>query len=202
MIQAGAGGDSSTRPRPVPELGRRAMEARASGLLEQPRHGQRGATPRCPAIAEDLANLRLTGDEALCAGVIVGWETAIGRDVDTGRDLGYCALTNLGFTANSRLRTSTARSNPWFKTGSKPGQAVWPRPAYQATESTRISHLLPTRTGLQTVPMHAIRRRRSRSRRPTVRGSTYPDGDRFRQIYEALISAFASTGADLQIMWS
>jgi hypothetical protein len=54
-----------------------------------------------PAIAEGLANLRLTGDEALFAGVIVGWETATGRDFDTGRDLGYCALTNLGFTANS-----------------------------------------------------------------------------------------------------
>ena len=38
-----------------------------------------------PAIAEGLANLRLTGDEALFAGVIVGWETAIGRDFDTGR---------------------------------------------------------------------------------------------------------------------
>jgi hypothetical protein len=130
-----------------------------------------------PAIAEGLANLRLTGDEALFAGVIVGWETAIGRDFDTGRDLGYCALTNLGFTANSRRRTSTARSNPWFKTGSKPGQAVWPTPACQATESTRISHLLLRaslmRTGLQAVPMHvacSIHRRRSRSARPTVRG--------------------------------
>ena len=54
-----------------------------------------------PAIAEGLANLRSTGDEALFAGVIVGWETQLGRDFDTGRDLGYCALTNLGFSANS-----------------------------------------------------------------------------------------------------
>ena len=54
-----------------------------------------------PAIAEGLANLRSTGDEALFAGVIVGWETQLGRDFDTGRDLGYCALTNLGFNANS-----------------------------------------------------------------------------------------------------
>ena len=54
-----------------------------------------------PAIAAGIANLRLSGDEGLFAGVIVGWETAIGRDFDTGRKLGYCALTNLGYSASS-----------------------------------------------------------------------------------------------------
>ncbi len=33
-----------------------------------------------PAIAEQVAKLRKTGNEALFAGVIVGWETSIGRD--------------------------------------------------------------------------------------------------------------------------
>ncbi len=56
------------------------------------------ATVIGPAIAAQVAKLRATGDEALFAGVIVGWETAIGRDYDTGRLLGYCALTNLGFS--------------------------------------------------------------------------------------------------------
>ena len=51
-----------------------------------------------PAIAEGIAKLRQTGDEALFAGVIVGWETAIGQDFATRRNLGYCALTNLGFS--------------------------------------------------------------------------------------------------------
>lgn len=51
-----------------------------------------------PAIAEHVAKLRAKGEEALFAGVIVGWETAIGRDFETRRDLGYCALTNLGFS--------------------------------------------------------------------------------------------------------
>ena len=54
-----------------------------------------------PAITAGIENLRRSGDKALFAGVIVGWETAIGRDFDTGRDLGYCALTNLGYSANS-----------------------------------------------------------------------------------------------------
>ena len=53
------------------------------------------------AIAEQFAKLRRDGDEALFAGVIVGWETAIGRDLETRRDLGYCALTNLGFSAGA-----------------------------------------------------------------------------------------------------
>jgi hypothetical protein len=50
------------------------------------------------AIAEQLAKLRQSGDEGLFGGIIVGWETAIGRDFDKRRDLGYCALTNLGFS--------------------------------------------------------------------------------------------------------
>jgi len=45
--------------------------------------------------------LRRTGDEALFAGVIVGWEAAIARDFDTGGYLGYCAMTNLGFTVTA-----------------------------------------------------------------------------------------------------
>ena len=54
-----------------------------------------------PAIAAGIADLRRSGDEELFAGVIVGWETAIGRDYDTGRRLGYCALTNLRYSAKS-----------------------------------------------------------------------------------------------------
>ncbi|HVN90485.1 MAG TPA: hypothetical protein VMT61_11780 [Candidatus Binataceae bacterium] len=51
-----------------------------------------------PAIAQEIVELRKTGDQALFAGIIVGWETAIGRDYYTHKDLGYCALTNLGFS--------------------------------------------------------------------------------------------------------
>jgi hypothetical protein len=51
-----------------------------------------------PAIADQVAKLREAGQEALFAGVILGWETAIGQDFETRRQLGYCALTNLGFS--------------------------------------------------------------------------------------------------------
>jgi hypothetical protein len=39
------------------------------------------------------------GKQQLFAGVIAGWETGIGRDFDSEKvELGYCALTNRGFT--------------------------------------------------------------------------------------------------------
>jgi hypothetical protein len=50
-----------------------------------------------PAIRAGLDRLRKAGKPDLFAGVIVGWETHIGKDFDTGRDLGYHALSNLGF---------------------------------------------------------------------------------------------------------
>lgn len=43
--------------------------------------------------------LKADDREELFAGVIAGWETQIGRDFDTGKYLGYCALTNKGFSA-------------------------------------------------------------------------------------------------------
>jgi hypothetical protein len=76
-----------------------------------------------PAIAEQLAKLRKTGDEALFAGVIVGWETAIGRDFETRKPLGYCALTNLGYNAKSPPRDPggelTSVVKTWIGTWSK-----------------------------------------------------------------------------------
>ncbi len=49
------------------------------------------------AIARGLARLRAAGREDLFAGVIVGWETHIGRDfADPQAPLGFCALTNRG----------------------------------------------------------------------------------------------------------
>ena len=52
------------------------------------------------AITSGVEQLRRQGKEDLFAGVIVGWETQIGRDFDTGRYLGYHALTHRGFTKN------------------------------------------------------------------------------------------------------
>jgi hypothetical protein len=148
-----------------------------------------------PAIATELAKLRQTGDEALFAGVIVGWETAIGRDFATGRDLGYCALTNLGFTENSpppdfdRALESVVQS--WIETWSRsltdagvPSNKIYSHIAFSSkkhfedahgSESTSYSSSV-----LHTPPAIAL----GETHRPGF--STYPDADIFREIYEAL----------------
>ncbi len=50
-------------------------------------------------INKELNALKAAGKEPLFAGVIAGWETYIGRDFDTGRSLGYRALSHRGFSA-------------------------------------------------------------------------------------------------------
>ena len=50
-------------------------------------------------VAKGVAALRAAGRPELYAGVIAGWETQIGRDLATDRYLGYCGLTNKGFSA-------------------------------------------------------------------------------------------------------
>lgn len=49
-------------------------------------------------IRRELAALKPRGKEHLFAGVIAGWETQIGRDLATGRPLGYRALAHRGFS--------------------------------------------------------------------------------------------------------
>lgn len=57
---------------------------------------------RARLIAEGIAQGIVTLQEAekpeLFAGVIAGWETQMGRDFTTGTYLGYCALTNKGYS--------------------------------------------------------------------------------------------------------
>jgi hypothetical protein len=50
-------------------------------------------------IERGLASLRAAGKEELFIGVGAGWETMIGDDADTGKHMGYCALTNKGYSA-------------------------------------------------------------------------------------------------------
>ncbi len=52
------------------------------------------------AIKVGVDQLRQQRKEDLFVGVIAGWETQIGQDFDTGRYLGYHALTNRGFSKN------------------------------------------------------------------------------------------------------
>ncbi|MDO8517904.1 MAG: hypothetical protein Q7S26_01250 [bacterium] len=60
---------------------------------------------RAALIGEEIvrghASLKAVGKEDLFIGVIAGWETQMGRDFATGKYLGYCALTNLGYSAKN-----------------------------------------------------------------------------------------------------
>lgn len=149
------------------------------------------------AIAEGLAKLRLTGDEALFAGVIVGWETQLARDFDTGRDLGYCALTNLGFTANSPPADMDGALESviqnWIETWSSsladagvPSDKIYSHIAFapkrQFDDAHRSASGSYARSVLYTPPQVAF----GKTHHPGF--STYPDSDRFSQIYEALAS--------------
>jgi hypothetical protein len=52
-------------------------------------------------VRQGADRLARSGKGELFAGVIAGWETMIGRDFATGRDVGYCALSNRGFSAKN-----------------------------------------------------------------------------------------------------
>ena len=52
-------------------------------------------------VRKQLDTLKTSGKESLFAGLIAGWETYIGRDFETGRSLGYRALSHRGFSANN-----------------------------------------------------------------------------------------------------
>ena len=52
-------------------------------------------------IARGRERLQAAGKEDLFLGVIAGWETRIGRDFETGKYLGYHALTNAGYSAGN-----------------------------------------------------------------------------------------------------
>jgi len=51
------------------------------------------------AIKQGVDRLTSLGKPEFLSAVIMGWETSIGRDYDNIKlPLGYCALTNLGFS--------------------------------------------------------------------------------------------------------
>ena len=61
-------------------------------------------TKRATLIGDEIQRgrrqLHAAGKDDLFIGVIAGWETQVGKDFDTGKQLGYCALTNEGFNAS------------------------------------------------------------------------------------------------------
>jgi hypothetical protein len=148
-----------------------------------------------PAVAAGLATLRRSGHEALFAGIIVGWETAIARDLDTGAYLGYCAMTNLGYTAKHPPPDFDAALESvvqgWIETWSSsladsgvPSNRIYSHIAFtskrQFDEAGGSASNSYARSVLYTPPLVAFGETHS----PGF--STYPDADRFNEIYEAL----------------
>jgi hypothetical protein len=148
-----------------------------------------------PAIAEQVAMLRETGDEALFAGVIVGWETGVGQDFESRRDLGYCALTNLGFSENApprdRDRKLESVVQTWIGTWSNslagagvPSGKIYSHIAFtsqkQFDEAQRSDGRSYSRSVRYTPPAVAF----GETHRPGF--STYPDAGILGDIYTAL----------------
>ncbi len=52
-------------------------------------------------VSRGIEALQAAGKPELFAGVIAGWETRMGKDFDTNASLGYCALTNEGYSASN-----------------------------------------------------------------------------------------------------
>jgi hypothetical protein len=150
-----------------------------------------------PAIAQQLAQLDQAGQSALFAGVIVGWETAIEHDFETRRDLGYCALTNLGFNAKTpptdpdRELASVVQN--WIGTWSRslaaagvPSDRIYCHIVFTSRREFEQAHggdnVSYARSVMYTPPAVAF----NPAYRPGF--TTYPSADVFREIYAALNS--------------
>src|SRR5580693_5610115 len=55
-------------------------------------------------VRKELDALKASGNEHLFANVITGWETRIGRDFETGRSLGFRALSHRGYSEKNPPR--------------------------------------------------------------------------------------------------
>lgn len=150
-----------------------------------------------PAIAEQVAKLRQSGDEGLFAGIIVGWETAIGQDYATRRDLGFCALRNLGFSERSPPRDPDRELEKvvqgWIGTWSKSlvdagisSDRIYSHITFASKkrfdEARNSNGRSYSKSVMFTPPAVAF----GASHRPGF--STYPDADILKEIYDALAS--------------
>ncbi|MGH6842584.1 MAG: hypothetical protein ACREDV_10915 [Methylocella sp.] len=148
-----------------------------------------------PAIAEQVAMLRETGDEALFAGVIVGWETAIGHDFESHQDLGYCALSNLGFSEEApprdRDRALESVVQTWIGTWSKslagagvPSGKIYSHIAFKSKKLFDEAKHSDGRSYSQSVGYTPPSVAFGETYRPGF--TTYPDAGILGEIYDAL----------------
>lgn len=148
-----------------------------------------------PAIAERVAKLRETGDEALFAGVIVGWETGIGHDFESHRELGCCALSNLGFSEEvpprDRDRALESVVQTWIGTWSKslagagvPSGKIYSHIAFKSKRRFDEAQHADGLSYSQSVGYTPLLVAFGKTYRPGF--STYPDADILGEIYDAL----------------
>ncbi len=90
----------------TPNTGRIQSWGGETQLAPQMCFNSSAVTAEIQRIARDVIGAEIANqvtqlqDQGLFAGVIAGWETQIGRDYATRAYLGYCALSNLGFSAS------------------------------------------------------------------------------------------------------
>jgi hypothetical protein len=143
-------------------------------------------------IEKDLAALRSEGKGHLFAGVIAGWETQIGRDFETGRQLGYRALGHRGYSAAhppkdpdlERAQVVREFMELWansLRAGGIPAEKIFCHIAFTdqglRKADARESYAAKVAFALPEVAF-------STAYRPGF--STYPEGATFKEIYAVL----------------
>jgi hypothetical protein len=151
---------------------------------------------RAGLIGKEIENERTTlkseGKAHLFAGVMAGWETCIGRDFDTGRPLGYRALSHRGFSATNlpkdpdleRVRVVKEFIELWanaLRAGGVPREKVYCHIAFtdQGLRKADAGESYAVKVQFA-VPEVAF----SDAYRPGL--STYPEGATFKAIYAVL----------------
>ena len=150
-------------------------------------------------IKKGMDSLASQGKSELFAGVIVGWETQIGKDFDTRKSNGFRALSNRGFSAArppanlDRERESVVQEfiEVWSKAmvdAGIPAQRVYshlwmlPRRMYQELTSGRPASQVPTMSQLSNFSPMSV------AFGSTHRAgfSTYPTSGMFEDLYAEL----------------
>jgi len=144
------------------------------------------------AIQPELAALKAQGKEHLFAGVIAGWETQLGRDLDTDRQLGYRALSHRGFSESHPPQDADLERVQVVKEFME----LWANSLHAAgTPREKIfCHIAFTSQGLRAADAKESHTEKVHFALPEVAFSTayrpgfstYPEGATFREIYAAL----------------
>jgi hypothetical protein len=150
-------------------------------------------------VQKGLKRLHDADKDDLFIGVIAGWETHIGRDFKTGKPLGFCALSNKGFSAQKppedfdRARMEVVRDfiDLWaqaLEQGGVPGDKIYAHAAFMSeTVFDLVKNLRPDdmpSTYLQVI--NATPPEVAFGPAHLAGFSTYPEPGKLEQIYAAL----------------